>query len=70
MSDLSLDIAPTLEVPVFRANIIDEEDSRADVDEDCNSSSGDDTKKSFYFTGGLKKLNESVVQTVGALLNS
>ena len=44
--------------PVFRANIIDEDEHHADIEE-AGMSSEDDTKKSFDFTGELQKLNES-----------
>ena len=50
------DSAP--EMPVFRANVIDEDDRQADIEEAAMSSE-DDTKKSFDFTGEIKKLNES-----------
>jgi serine/arginine repetitive matrix protein 2 len=42
--------------PVFRAQIFDEDVNHAYVED---SSPEDDTKKSFNFTGELKKLNES-----------
>ncbi|KAH7884200.1 hypothetical protein F5I97DRAFT_1671717 [Phlebopus sp. FC_14] len=45
-------------VPVFRANVIDEDDHHANAEEG-GMSSEDDTKKSFDFTGELQKLNES-----------
>ncbi|OJA11619.1 hypothetical protein AZE42_05475 [Rhizopogon vesiculosus] len=44
--------------PVFRANVIDEDEQLADIEE-AGMSSEDDTKKSFDFTGELQKLNES-----------
>jgi len=50
------DSAP--EMPVFRANVIDEDDRQAEIEEAAISSE-DDTKKSFDFTGEIKKLNES-----------
>ncbi|KAG0697268.1 hypothetical protein DFH29DRAFT_160061 [Suillus ampliporus] len=46
------------EAPVFRAQVIDEDDHHADIEE-TGMSSEDDTKKSFDFTGELQKLNES-----------
>ena len=49
---------PVPEVPVFRARVIDEDDHQADIEEAAISSE-DDTKKSFDFTGEIKKLNES-----------
>ena len=51
--------APTVEVPVFRASVVDEDDNHADIDDFAASSSEDDTKKSFDFTGELQKLNQS-----------
>ncbi|KIK98105.1 hypothetical protein PAXRUDRAFT_725108 [Paxillus rubicundulus Ve08.2h10] len=45
-------------VPIFRATLIDEDDHHADVEE-AGAFSEDDTKKSFDFTGELQKLNES-----------
>ncbi|KAF9055274.1 hypothetical protein BDZ89DRAFT_1087946 [Hymenopellis radicata] len=48
--------------PVFRAQVIDEQDNHADVDDDdegVNISDEDNTKKSFDFTGEIQKLNES-----------
>ncbi|KAI6028122.1 hypothetical protein EDC04DRAFT_164044 [Pisolithus marmoratus] len=49
-----------LEVPVFRATLIDEDDRQADIEEaGAMSSSEEDTKKSFDFTGEINKLNES-----------
>ncbi|OBZ78003.1 hypothetical protein A0H81_01654 [Grifola frondosa] len=45
------------DIPVFQ--LFDEEANQADIDEGGNASSEDDTKKSFDFTGELKKLNES-----------
>ncbi|KAG1723926.1 uncharacterized protein EDB91DRAFT_1171738, partial [Suillus paluster] len=50
--------SPKAEVPVFRANVIDEDEHQADIEE-AGMSSEDDTKKSFDFTGELQKLNES-----------
>ena len=44
--------------PLFPANFVDEVDNHAEIDEG-HASSEDDTKKSFDFTGELKKLNES-----------
>jgi serine/arginine repetitive matrix protein 2 len=46
-------------VPVFCISIVDEDDHHADIEEAQEMSSEDDTKKSFDFTGELKKLNES-----------
>ncbi|KAG6865214.1 hypothetical protein C0991_004415 [Blastosporella zonata] len=53
---------PVLELPTFRAQLIDEEENEAilDADVDAMSSDEDNTKKSFDFTGEIKKLNESV----------
>ncbi|KAI0064426.1 hypothetical protein BV25DRAFT_322323 [Artomyces pyxidatus] len=45
------------EAPVFRAQLIDEDDNHADID--GSDLDDDDTKKSFDFTGELKMLNES-----------
>ncbi|KAI6020976.1 hypothetical protein BKA83DRAFT_4293512 [Pisolithus microcarpus] len=51
---------PLPEVPVFRATLIDEDDRQADIEEaGALSSSEEDTKKSFDFTGEINKLNES-----------
>ena len=55
------DVAPILQLPTFRALLIDEEDNHLDID-DGSVTSDEDTKKSFDFTisqGELKKLNES-----------
>ena len=49
---------PALQLPVFRASLIDDEQNHCDIDEGTNTSD-EDTKKSFDFTGELKKLNES-----------
>ena len=49
------------EPPVFRAFVVDEQNSPANIDEGEAPSSEDDTKKSFDFTGELKKLNKSGV---------
>lgn len=53
--------APTSlpDIPVFRAHLVDDEGDEADIEEALGSSSDDETKKSFDFTGELKKLNES-----------
>ena len=48
---------PNTDQPVFRALVIDDEDNHADID--GGLSSEDDTKRSFDFTGELKRLNES-----------
>ncbi|KDR69956.1 hypothetical protein GALMADRAFT_898782 [Galerina marginata CBS 339.88] len=50
-----------LSLPVFRAALIDEQDNHLEIDDITNSpmSEEGDTKKSFDFTGELKKLNES-----------
>lgn len=48
--------------PVFRAQVIDEQENHAGVDDDdegVNISDEDNTKKSFDFTGEIQKLNES-----------
>jgi len=52
------DVAPILQLPTFRASLIDEEDNHLDID-DGSVTSDEDTKKSFDFTRELKKLNES-----------
>jgi len=44
--------------PLVHANVVNEDDDHADV-EDAQMFSEDDTKKSFDFTGRLQKLNES-----------
>ncbi|KAF8878425.1 hypothetical protein BD779DRAFT_1663807 [Infundibulicybe gibba] len=49
---------PVLDLPIFHAQLIDEDQNHADIDEGENTSE-EDTKKSFDFTGELKKLNES-----------
>ncbi|TFK33165.1 hypothetical protein BDQ12DRAFT_448473 [Crucibulum laeve] len=49
---------PRLELPVFRAALVDDEGDHADIDEG-GLTSEEDTKKSFDFTGELQKLNES-----------
>lgn len=47
-------------VPVFCAQLFDEDANQADIDDGGNGSSSDDeTSKSFDFTGELQKLNES-----------
>ena len=50
---------PPLDRPVFRAALIDDDQNRFEIDGECMQSSDEDTKKSFDFTGELKKLNES-----------
>ena len=51
---------PVLELPVFRAQLIDDEENRMNVDEGLSDEEPDaDTKKSFDFTGEIKKLNAS-----------
>ncbi|KAI0692931.1 hypothetical protein C8T65DRAFT_711302 [Cerioporus squamosus] len=51
------------EVPVFQAQLFDTEANQAELDDGehtgPNALSEDDTKKSFDFTGELRKLNES-----------
>ncbi|KAG9307943.1 hypothetical protein JVU11DRAFT_12818 [Chiua virens] len=47
-----------VDVPVFRATVIDEDDHHADLE---GGESEDDTKRSFDFTGELRKLRESGV---------
>lgn len=42
---------------MFRANVIDEDEHHADIEE-AGMSSWDDTKESFDFTGDLQKLSE------------
>jgi len=54
------DVAPILQLPTFRASLIDKEDNHLDID-DGSVTSDEDTKKSFDFTGELEKLNESGV---------
>ncbi|KAF8148662.1 hypothetical protein B0H34DRAFT_802878 [Crassisporium funariophilum] len=49
---------PMLDLPVFHASLIDDEDNMCSLDEGTNTSD-EDTKKSFDFTGELQKLNES-----------
>ena len=49
---------PSLPLPVFHISLIDNEQNQYDIDEGTNTSD-EDTKKSFDFTGELKKLNES-----------
>jgi serine/arginine repetitive matrix protein 2 len=49
--------ASITKAPVFRANVIDEDEHHADIEE-AGMSSGDDTKESFDFTGELQKLSE------------
>ena len=49
---------PVLQLPVFHASLIDEDENQFDIDEGMNTSD-EDTKKSFDFTGELKNLNES-----------
>ncbi|KAH7918029.1 hypothetical protein BV22DRAFT_920400 [Leucogyrophana mollusca] len=56
--ELPLPLLSGPELPVFRAQLIDEEDHHADIEE-AGMSSEDDTKKSFDFTGELQKFNES-----------
>ncbi|KAI0915304.1 hypothetical protein AcV5_003809 [Taiwanofungus camphoratus] len=57
-TELPGDTANVPPVPLFQLH--DEEANQADIDEGGNgSSSEDDTKKSFDFTGELQKLNES-----------
>jgi serine/arginine repetitive matrix protein 2 len=46
-------------VPEFRIRLFNDEANHGDID--TNSSSEDDTKKSFDFTGEIRKLNESGV---------
>ena len=49
---------PSLPLPVFHLSLVDNERNQYDVDEGTNTSD-EDTKKSFDFTGELRKLNES-----------
>ena len=59
-ADVSLPEAeelPTIQLPVFRAQVIDDE-GELDLDS-VHSDAEEDTKKSFDFTGELAKLNES-----------
>ncbi|KZT71092.1 hypothetical protein DAEQUDRAFT_136451 [Daedalea quercina L-15889] len=52
------DVPPSLPpVPVFQ--LFDEEANHADIESSPTSPAEDDTKKSFDFTGELRKLNES-----------
>ncbi|KAF9258752.1 hypothetical protein L218DRAFT_711641 [Marasmius fiardii PR-910] len=46
-----------LNLPIFHANIIDENDNL--IDDEVTEDESDHTKKSFDFTGELNKLNES-----------
>ncbi|KAI0794946.1 hypothetical protein C8Q75DRAFT_791510 [Abortiporus biennis] len=46
-------------LPIFRAQLIDEEANHADIDSPDEDENENDTKKSFDFTGELQKLNES-----------
>ena len=47
-------------MPVFCAQLFDEDANQADIDDGGNGSSDDDTtSKSFDFTGELQRLNES-----------
>ncbi|KAH7906868.1 hypothetical protein BJ138DRAFT_1217944 [Hygrophoropsis aurantiaca] len=56
---LPLPVPSPTDTPVFRAQLIDEEDNHADIEE-AGMSEEDDTKKSGSdFTGELQKLNES-----------
>ncbi|KAI6017029.1 hypothetical protein EDC04DRAFT_2944706 [Pisolithus marmoratus] len=49
-----------LEVPIFHATLIDEDNHQVDIEEaGAMSSSEEDMKKSFDFTGEINKLNES-----------
>ncbi|KAF8996426.1 hypothetical protein BDQ17DRAFT_1364415 [Cyathus striatus] len=52
------DVAPRLDMPIFRAELVDDAGEHADVDEG-GVTSEEDTNKSFDFTGELQKLNES-----------
>ncbi|KZP22138.1 hypothetical protein FIBSPDRAFT_953223 [Athelia psychrophila] len=47
-----------LKGPAFRASLMDEDNNQLDLD-DTATSEEEDTKKSFDFTGELKKLNQS-----------
>jgi len=48
------------DMPVFRAQVIDDDENYADLEETTSSGlTEEDTKKSFDFTGELMKLNES-----------
>ncbi len=49
----------TIDLPVFQASLVDEEQNHFTIDGDEVHSSDKDTKKSFDFTGELQKLNES-----------
>ncbi|GLB36845.1 hypothetical protein LshimejAT787_0311320 [Lyophyllum shimeji] len=49
------ELAP--ELPSF--HLVDDEDNHADIEAGGNSSEEDNTKKSFDFTGEIRKLNES-----------
>ena len=48
---------PLLQLPVFHASLIDDEQNRYDID--GMNTSDEDTKKTFDFTGELKNLNDS-----------
>ncbi|KAJ7436308.1 hypothetical protein B0H11DRAFT_2364947 [Mycena galericulata] len=49
---------PQLELPIFNAQLVEDDGHLGDIDEG-GLSSEEDTKKSFNFTGELQKLNES-----------
>ena len=53
-----LSAPPSLPLPVFHVSLVDDEQNEYDIDESTHTSD-EDTKKSFNFTGELKKLNES-----------
>jgi len=52
------DVAPILQLPLFRALLTDEEDNHLDID-NGSATSDECMKKSFDFMQELKKLNES-----------
>jgi serine/arginine repetitive matrix protein 2 len=47
-----------LPLPAFHVSLVDDEQNECDIDESTHTSD-EDGKKSFDFTGELKKLNES-----------
>jgi hypothetical protein len=53
-----LSAPPSLPLPIFHVSLVDDEQNEYDIDESTHTSD-EDTKKSFDFTGELKKLNES-----------
>lgn len=58
VDELLLHGPPVLQLPVFHASLVDDEQNQCYIDEGTITSD-EDTKKSFDFTGELQKLNES-----------